>query len=451
VTHTRRFLFLAIPLVLHVTPAAGQTNERAYESLEFRVITPGARASAMGNTFVGLADDATAAASNPAGLSNLLKPELSAEWFGADMRHARMVTVDPTTTQTFAQFVADPHPSFGSFVMPLPELSRLPSPLRTVTVGLFYNELQRYEEHFSIPNISTANVPITQGGYSGGMDISADAFGAAAAFLIGPTLSVGAALTVEHLHLDVDSQTTEPSGTPGIGVFRSGSITNGGDTELAGQVGVLWKPTGLLTIGACYLPGTTFHTTTTISGVFADENNVPHDVSFYESPVQPIDYRVPTRLAVGTSVRPTSNLTLVGDAVFVRYSELVTPNFLIVDFLGQKASSGLTPSLYYFNDVIELHTGAEYRRLWRAHVIALRGGVYTDPDHQMRFDRNHVDTSGQADGQRLQFDSYYHGTVIGVSGGVGVVWHNRFQLDGAVNWSANTRAVIISSVVRFPH
>jgi long-chain fatty acid transport protein len=447
VARAKPLFLIVLALVVGVTPAAGQTNERAYESLEFRVITPGARASAMGNTFVGLADDATAAASNPAGLSNLLNPELSVEWFGANLRHARMVTVNPTTTHTFAQLVADRHPSFGSFVTPLPASSKL----HNLTIGLFYNELQRYEEHFDIPNISLANVPITQGGYNGDMNITAGAFGAAAAFLLGHTLSVGGALTVEHLRLDVNSQTTEPSGTPGVGTPRSGSVTNGGDTRLSGQLGVLWKPTSLLAIGASYLPGTTFPTTTTISGRFTNDAGATHDVSFYESPVQPIDYRIPTRLALGASARPTSNLTVVGDAVLVRYSELVTPNFLIVDFLAQNASSGLTPSLYYLNDAVEAHAGAEYRLLWRGHVMAFRGGIYTDPDHQLRFDRSHVDTSGQADGQRLQFDSYYPGTVIGVSGGMGVVWHNRFQVDGAVNWSANARAVIISSVVRFPH
>ena len=40
--------------------------------LDFLFATPGARAVGMGKAFVGLADDATAAYSNPAGLSNLL-------------------------------------------------------------------------------------------------------------------------------------------------------------------------------------------------------------------------------------------------------------------------------------------------------------------------------------------------------------------------------------------
>lgn len=46
--------------------------------MQWRVVTPGARAVAMGKTSLGIADDATAAASDPAGLSNLLHPEVSA-------------------------------------------------------------------------------------------------------------------------------------------------------------------------------------------------------------------------------------------------------------------------------------------------------------------------------------------------------------------------------------
>ena len=63
-------------LLLAGRDAGAQTNERLYEGLNFKFVTPGARAAGMGVTFVGLADDATAAASNPAGLSNLRRTEI---------------------------------------------------------------------------------------------------------------------------------------------------------------------------------------------------------------------------------------------------------------------------------------------------------------------------------------------------------------------------------------
>ena len=69
----RRFNRRALPLVCLVMlshgSANGQSNERVYESFDFRFVTPGARAVGMGKAFTGLADDATAAFTNPAGLS----------------------------------------------------------------------------------------------------------------------------------------------------------------------------------------------------------------------------------------------------------------------------------------------------------------------------------------------------------------------------------------------
>jgi len=48
--------------------------------IDFRINNPGARANGMGGAFVGLADDATAAYTNPAGLTILTKPEVTLEY-----------------------------------------------------------------------------------------------------------------------------------------------------------------------------------------------------------------------------------------------------------------------------------------------------------------------------------------------------------------------------------
>src|SRR5437773_7788330 len=63
------------------------TDEEIFRNFQFSFVNPGARSSGMGNAFVGLADDATAAEANPAGLTILTKPEVSFEY--------RHVTFDP--------------------------------------------------------------------------------------------------------------------------------------------------------------------------------------------------------------------------------------------------------------------------------------------------------------------------------------------------------------------
>lgn len=56
------------------------TDEEIFRAFSINLSTPGARARAMGGAFIGRADDATAAETNPAGLTILVRPEVSFEY-----------------------------------------------------------------------------------------------------------------------------------------------------------------------------------------------------------------------------------------------------------------------------------------------------------------------------------------------------------------------------------
>src|SRR6185503_2966999 len=60
-------------------PAAAQTNSFINAGVQFEFPPPGARSLALGGAFVAIADDATAAVANPAGLTALIRPEVSVE------------------------------------------------------------------------------------------------------------------------------------------------------------------------------------------------------------------------------------------------------------------------------------------------------------------------------------------------------------------------------------
>nr|HPG94704.1 outer membrane protein transport protein [Dokdonella sp.] len=74
---------LATAVVLGLAGMAGNalaiTDNEANASLPFSFSNPGARALGMGGAFIGLADDASAAYANPAGLTQLVSPEVSVE------------------------------------------------------------------------------------------------------------------------------------------------------------------------------------------------------------------------------------------------------------------------------------------------------------------------------------------------------------------------------------
>ncbi|HEU4521328.1 MAG TPA: UPF0164 family protein, partial [Thermoanaerobaculia bacterium] len=76
----RKILTALALLVCAAVPASAQnTDIESLAGLQFNFSNPGARALGMGGAFLGLADDASAAEANPAGLTILRKAELSLE------------------------------------------------------------------------------------------------------------------------------------------------------------------------------------------------------------------------------------------------------------------------------------------------------------------------------------------------------------------------------------
>src|SRR5947199_585319 len=67
-------------MVIAALPALAQnTDIESLSGLQFNFGNPGARSLGMGGAFLGLADDASAAEANPAGLTILRKPEVTIE------------------------------------------------------------------------------------------------------------------------------------------------------------------------------------------------------------------------------------------------------------------------------------------------------------------------------------------------------------------------------------
>src|SRR5438105_3556322 len=130
----RRFVFAAIVCTLIALPLAAQnTDIESLSGLQFNFGNPGARSLGMGGAFLGLADDASAAEANPAGLTILRKPEISIE--------ARNYSTQQlfTTTGTFPNVVRTPFThysdrvvvSFASAVYPIKN---------KFTLGFYYHE-----------------------------------------------------------------------------------------------------------------------------------------------------------------------------------------------------------------------------------------------------------------------------------------------------------------------
>src|SRR3954454_4961070 len=70
---------LLLVMLFSVPALAQNVDIEALSGLQFNFGNPGARSLGMGGAFLGLADDASAAEANPAGLTILRKPEVSLE------------------------------------------------------------------------------------------------------------------------------------------------------------------------------------------------------------------------------------------------------------------------------------------------------------------------------------------------------------------------------------
>src|SRR5690242_5581446 len=130
---------LLVLIALIAVPAAAQnTDIESLSGLQFNFGNPGARSLGMGGAFLGLADDASAAEANPAGLTILRKPEVSVE--GRNFEEQQLFSTSgtfPNIARTaFTHYSQRVDLTFASVVVPVKN---------RFTFGLYYHEPLRNE------------------------------------------------------------------------------------------------------------------------------------------------------------------------------------------------------------------------------------------------------------------------------------------------------------------
>jgi len=432
VRHTLTALRASAVAILLATAsgvAVAQTNERLYENLDFRFDTPGARALGMGRAFVGLADDATAALSNPAGLSNLLGQQFSLEFRGTQRERQISSAAGSLDSQSFGQFVFTP--SFMSYALPF----------ERATLLLYRNSQQKFQEQFEFGPRQVPTREAPEDGAFGAVSVAVENFGAGGAWVVSPQLSVGGSANLVTLDLASEAR----SGTrlnP-----RNGTNTIASGYRWSGTAGLLFKPVRGVAIGATYAHRVSFPMETRLFGRFLYTVSDPEGTIILTGERRVVDYVIPSRYAVGGSWRASDRLSIVADVSRVLYSQRITDRFLVVDFVDPVAQ--ITPDNFFVKDVTQVHAGAEYRFYLLRSTVAVRGGLYTDPNHPLRYRRGGNNLQHPAD--RLldfRFNTLPDETRVAATAGVGVALANRVQLDGAVSLAPDQRQFVASLVFR---
>jgi len=416
------------------------TGLRAQEPtvpLQLSFSDPGARSMGFGGAFVALADDATAAFANPAGLVQLVRPEVSIEG-----RHWSFST--PFTLRGRAEGLPS---GFG--IDNVTGLQTATSDTSLDTLSFLSVAYPRGRWSLAVFRHQLADFQFaseTQGLFGGGTsccqirafdqrmttDVKFVSYGISAAFRLHERFSAG--LGVSHHRASLTGRVTVffPDDTSLQGLFGPNSyrperavgsqsfLIDDSDWGLIG--GLLWTPTDSWRIG----------------GVFRQGPRVEMSSELTAGP------------ALGTGAAP-------GELLARGTGDLQLPWFLGLGVAYRAAGGGLTVSFQWdripytrildtagfedrtIDDVDELHLGAEYVFVRATPVVALRAGVWLDPDHQVR------STSDEPFTRALQLPG---GDQLHVSFGAGVAFRS-FQLDVGVDLADQVDAVSVSAIYSF--
>lgn len=443
-----RSLFIAIILVgCFQSSCLALTNEEVFSQFQFNFITPGARATALGGAFIGLADDATTVESNPAGLTQLLAPEVSGEF-----KYLGYTTEQIYENHNFETEIT--RKEFDDSIATVPFISVV-YPFKRVVFSLYRQELANYKSSYR-----TSTYPIAVPGTTrmllfpidASVDLTVTNYGLGVAIQLFENFSL--AISPRWSRMNMKSHSTRFKPSP-FTLFnptdfseddiRNETIIDDDDNGFGMNAGLIWRLHSRVSIGAVYRSGTTF-TVIEKNGRKTSFDRLDPGSNGYDADLVEFTLRVPTSFGIGIAFRATDFLTFTLDEVHIRYEDLLED----FDILLEKED--LTKDDFTIENVIELHFGVEYILVLGKRLLALRAGFYNSPDHTIRYTGTlesewDFEVEERFRTERARFpggDDQIHFT-----GGLGLVLNDRFQIDTAMDIAGKNKQFSFSTVYRF--
>jgi long-subunit fatty acid transport protein len=445
----RTALAFAIVIAATVTSAGAQTNDEVFLGLQWNFSTPGARANGMGRSFIGVADDATAAVTNPAGLLNLTRPQTYGEYKNTQLKTDRLASI--TSLQTLQPT------TFESTVNSLSFLSAS-LPINSKLAAGF--SIQRFLDYHEVYNIAARRVPGTPDSdprfffpVNGNADFTATSFGGSVAYAVMPSLKVGVTIAGNMLKADSDQIRTDfvqgptfrsnPNDVVPSAILANQTSIHDKQNAISATIGVLYTVNDMVSAGFTYDRSPRFNTS--VNYQFNPGYRTPPGTTGTNQPLQQgtgfpkaVAINVPDRFGGGVAVRPIPKLLIAADAVRINYSSLTKSTTIIFNL-------SLTGNEYVTPDVTELHAGAEYNVYSvNGNPIFVRGGVFTNPNHQSTFTGNTDSAFNQS--QAIIFNTLPGKDETRGTAGVGIALGPRAQADAAYVFG---KEFVLSAAIRF--
>ena len=409
-------LALGIAMALTPQPAMALTDEEIFEAFQFNFSLPGARSAAMGRSFIGLADDATAAVSNPAGLTTLRSPEVALEVKLTDHSVERIVgNIDSDTPDSRIFGNAVPQLSFLGLVYGVKGLS----------VGIYRYETFNFDEQFTLnerPGCRECGTTLPKTDAS--VDMTVSNWGGSVAFRLPKNLSFG--ISTSAALLDMETRTTRFE--IGGAQISQQSLIDDVAWGLSATLGGMYRPSEAFSAGLFFA----FNPDFTVTEELFDPNKPDVDVFV----------KVPDRIGAGVQVRPIDELTAVFDVLYVQYSQQTGSNFrTLLRF------PDLDPQDFHIDDVWEVHGGLEYAFLTTKDVpIAARIGAFTNPGHPLQYSGPTDTAQGKEAEAAFVTD---RGTDLAFTFGLGAVFADYLQADVAYLNATQFEEITASVIFHF--
>jgi len=470
---------VVVLLLAAAAPAAAQVESALLSKITFNLTNPGGKSLAMGGAFTAIADDATAAIANPAGLGLLSSVEVGVSGKRSD---DVIGLVTARSTATGSNFFV-PYPpvrgvnsdisarasgvEFAGVVLPVS---------RRLVAAVSYAENLRFEgdpgedgyAYIELRDNRSSGTTRRDFLYEfreyGAVSLRNRLLGLSAAYRVTDRLRIGAGLTLNRMEFDLLGD----AGGPHRIVNRNYSpttietktvtmATRGLDQNTLGFVLGLHAD---LVAGGKLTAGAVYRQTGKATGTFEIGGDVPKPLWGQET--RPFSARVPRDAAVGLAARPFPGLTIATEAQWIAYGDFIDRPLPIVSYEGLAGPlpglkvgpllAELTPP----DDVIVPRIGIEYVASTADLLLAFRLGYHREPARGVTANLSAYDAGGVAYDVN---DPPYSESVRTVydggkpddrfTGGLGATVSRRVSFDLAFDVGRFSRVLSASLFYRF--
>ncbi|HEX7529055.1 MAG TPA: hypothetical protein VF425_08090 [Thermoanaerobaculia bacterium] len=405
-TTTRRSGSAALLLFLGAlapVPARAQTDSALLSKVSFNLTNPGGKSLAMGGAFTAIADDATAALSNPAGLGLISSVEFALSGKRTDETLGLVTARSTASGDLTAPYPGvdttnvdrDTRASSGDFAGVVLPLSR------RLVAAVFYAENLRFEgdagnsgyQYFELRDNRTGDVTrrdfLFEYREFGSVRLTNKLLGLSLAYRVSERVRIGGGVTLNRPSFDLGGDaggehriTSRTFLSPIAEEFKTVTMRVDGvsGTKLGYLVGIHVDllPDGALTLGADYRSSPRNDGTLVIGG------DVPPALAGQAS--RPFSFRVPRDAAAGLAAHPMPGLTIAAEVQWVAYGDIFDRPLPVVSYAGLVGPFGfpvkdVLADVSPAPDVWIPRIGLEYVASAKGARLAFRVGYHREPAH----------------------------------------------------------------------